>query len=297
MRVLLAGASGFLGTAVRARLEADGHEITQLVRRSPSAPDQIEWDPHGAGAPPHALDGVDAVVNLAGAPIAHWPWTERYRQTLVDSRINPTRALAEAIAASDHKPALVNASAIGYFGDRGDELLDDESTPGTDFLAQLVQDWEAASSVAVAAGARVARIRAGIVLHRDGGLLKLAIVPFWLGLGGQVADGAQWFPTVSLADYLNVASMFVADDAYSGSYNVVAPTPATNAEFTRELGRHLRRPTILRVPRFAVRAITGNALSQQVLGSIRARPRRLLDAGYQFRHPTVSDQLEAADRR
>jgi uncharacterized protein (TIGR01777 family) len=294
MRILLAGASGFIGTALGDRLRADGHETGRLVRRTPAAPHEIEWDPHRSPLDAGLVDAYDAVVNVAGAPIAHWPWTASYKKTLVASRINTTRALAQAIAASERKPALVNASAIGYFGDRADETLDDDSPPGTDFLARLVQDWEAASTPAADAGARVARIRAGIVLHRDGGLLKLAIVPFWLGLGGRVADGQQWFPTVSLADYLNVASLFVTDSSYSGTYNVVAPVPATNAEFTAALGRHLRRPTILRVPAFAVKAITGNALSQQALGSIRAVPRRLLEAGYVFAHPTVAAQLEAA---
>ena len=237
MRILLAGASGFLGTTLGGRLRDDGHEVRRLVRRRATSPDEIAWDPHGSRLDPAVVADHDAVVNVAGAPIAHWPWTSGYKQTLLASRVNTTRTLAEAIAAADHKPALVNASAIGYFGDRGDELLDDDSPPGSDFLARLVQQWEAATMPAVDAGARVARMRSAIVLHRAGSILKLAKVPFWLGLGGKIASGRQWFPTVSLADYLSVASRLVADEACSGSYNVVAPEPATNAEFTRELGR------------------------------------------------------------
>jgi uncharacterized protein (TIGR01777 family) len=294
MRILMAGASGFLGSALRERFGDEGHEIRRLVRREPGAADEIAWDPHGSPLDPEIVAGFDAVVNVAGAPIAHWPWTSSYKQTLVDSRVNTTRTLAEAIAATDRKPALVNASAIGYFGDRGDELLDDDSPPGTDFLSRLVQQWEAASTPAVDAGARVARMRAAIVLHRSGSILKVAKIPFWLGLGGKIAGGQQWFPTVSLADYLGVASRLVSDDSCSGSYNLVAPDPATNAEFTRELGRRLRRPTVVPVPGFAVRAIAGGDLSAQLLGSIRARPRRLLEAGYEFEHPTIGDQLDAA---
>ncbi|HSS67535.1 MAG TPA: TIGR01777 family oxidoreductase [Nocardioidaceae bacterium] len=294
MRILLAGASGFIGTALDGRLRDDGHETRRLVRRPPGSATEIQWDPHGSPLERGLVDDYDAVVNVAGAPIAHWPWTASYKQTLLTSRTNTTRTLAEAIAAADKKPALVNASAVGYFGDRGDENLDDESPPGTDFLARLVQEWEAASAAAVDAGARVARIRAGIVLQRDGGILKLARIPFWLGLGGRIAGGEQWFPTVSLVDYLDVASRLVADDSMSGSFNVVGPEPATNADFTRALGQRLRRPTVVPVPGFAVRTITGNDLSVQLLGSIRAHPRRLLEAGYEFRHPTVGDQLDAA---
>jgi uncharacterized protein len=294
MRILLAGASGFIGTALGERLRADGHDTRRLVRREQESVDEIRWDPYGPSLDPALVDDVDAVVNLAGAPLAHWPFTDSYKQTLVASRTNTTRTLAEAIAASDRKPALVNASAIGYFGDRGDEILDDDSPPGTDFLARLVQEWEVASEPAAEAGARVARMRAGILLHRSGSILKLARVPFWLGLGGRIAGGRQWFPTVSLADYLNVASRLIADDSLSGSYNVVAPEPATNADFTRELARRLRRPAIVSVPAFAVRAVIGDDLSPQVLGSIRALPRRLLEAGLMFEHPTIREQVDAA---
>jgi len=294
MRILLAGASGFLGTALDQRLRADGHETRRLVRRAPGSADEIEWDPHRSALDPGLVGEHDVVVNLAGAPLAHWPWTASYKGTLVTSRTNTTRTLAQAIAAADRKAALVNASAIGYFGDRGDEVLDDDSPPGTDFLSRLVQDWEAAAMPAVDAGARVARIRAGIVLHRSGSILKLARVPFWLGLGGKIAGGQQWFPTVSLADYLNVGSLLVSDDSLAGSFNVVAPEPARNTDFTRELGRRLRRPTVMPVPGFAIRAVAGGDLSVQLLGSIRARPRRLLEAGYEFENPTIRDQIDAA---
>jgi uncharacterized protein (TIGR01777 family) len=294
MRILLAGASGFLGAAVDNRLRNDGHQTRRLVRRPPASADETEWDPHGSPLDPALVDEYDAVVNLAGAPIAHWPWTQSYKRTLAASRVNPTRTLAVAIAESDRKPALVNASAIGYFGDRGDEELDDDSAPGTDFLSRLVQEWEAAASPAVEAGARVARLRSGIVLHGSGSILKLARIPFWLGVGGRIGDGGQWFPTVSLGDYLGVASRLVSDPALSGSFNVVGPQPATNLEFTRALARALRRPAVLPVPRLVVRAVAGHDLAVQLLGSIRARPRRLLEAGYEFEHPTLRDQVGAA---
>jgi uncharacterized protein (TIGR01777 family) len=293
MKILLAGASGFLGTALRRRLGADGHQTHQLVRREPSSADQTQWDPYRSGLTPSVVDGFDVVVNLAGAPIAHWPLTASYRRTLRNSRTVPTTAIANAIAASDRKPALVNQSAIGLYGDRGDQLVDEDTPPGDDFLAGIVRDWEASTVAASDAGARVAITRTAIVLHADGSILGLMKWPWRFGLGARIGSGRQWFPTISLRDYLEVTSRLVADETMGGPYVVVAPTPATSGEFTRELARKLHRPRLLVVPEFAVRLAAGD-VSEQVLGSIKATPRRLLDAGHEFADPTLRDQLDAA---
>jgi uncharacterized protein (TIGR01777 family) len=293
MKIVLAGASGFLGGALRSRLAADGHEMTQLVRREPAGQGQVRWDPHAGVVDSELLASVDVVVNVAGAPIAHWPWTDSYRRTLLDSRVNTTATLARAIAGLDDKPALVNTSAIGFYGDRGSEVLDEDSPPGEGFLADLVQEWEAAAAPAREAGARVAIYRPCIVLDGSGGILKLAKLPFQFGVGARIGSGQQYFPTVSLDDYVSVACRLIADDDLEGIFNVVSPVVATNKEFTEALGRRLHRPTFLTVPSAAVKLL-GNDIAGQVLGSIRAQPRRLQDAGYEFAHPTIVDQMNAA---
>jgi uncharacterized protein (TIGR01777 family) len=296
MRIVLAGASGFLGTALQSTLRDAGHELIQLVRREPSAASQVRWDPETGSVDVDLLRSADVVINTAGAPIAHWPWTDSYRRTLVQSRVTTTRTLASAIAGLDAKPALLNSSAIGFYGDRGDEQLDEDSPAGTGFVADLVQQWEAASAPAVEAGARVVLFRPGIVLDRGGSALKVMRPVFLLGLGARIGSGKQYFPTVSLPDYLSAVMRFVSDASMSGTYNLVGPQVATNAEFTRALGHELHRPTLLAVPAFALGPL-GKDPAGELLGSINAYPRRLLDAGFEFSHPTVADQLRAGLRR
>jgi uncharacterized protein (TIGR01777 family) len=293
MKIVIAGASGFLGTVLRTRLTADGHELTQLVRREAAGPGQVRWDPYADQVDLDLLESCDVVVNVAGASVAHWPWTDSYRRTLIGSRVETTGTLARAIAELDHMPDLVNTSAIGYYGDRGDEILDEDSPPGEGFLAELVQRWEAASAPAREAGARVATYRPGIVLHSSGGILKLTKLPFQLGVGGRIGSGEQYFPTVSLHDYVQAAVQLITDDRLSGVFNVVAPTAATNREYTEAMGRRLHRPTLATVPSFAVKLL-GDDIAGQVLGSIRAHPKRLLDAGFDFVHPTIDAQVDAA---
>lgn len=296
MRILLAGASGFLGTALRERLLSDGHTTRRLVRSDPTGPDDVRWDPYRGVLPDDVLAGVDVVVNLAGAPIAHWPWTAAYRKVLLESRTATTRTIAEAVSRRDAVPALVNASAIGYYGkDRGGEELDERSAPGDGFLADVVEQWEAATAAVSDGGGRVVRLRTSVVLDRQGGALKVMRLPFLLGLGGKFGDGQQWFPTISLHDWVAAVSRAVNDDALSGAYNLVAPQPATNADLTRLLGHALHRPTVMRVPAFVLRTILGD-LSGELLGSLKVHPARLLDAGFEFAHPTLESQLEAALR-
>lgn len=293
MRILIAGASGFLGTSLRTHLGDAGHQVTQLVRGEPRTPGQVRWDPYAGELDRDQVAGSEVVVNLAGAPIGHWPWTSGYKDKILQSRLVTTRTIATAIADVESRPALVNASGIGYYGDRGDEVLDEGSTNGSGFLAEVVRQWEAATGPAQDAGARVCMIRTAIVLDRDGGALKLMKLPFQLGVGGQLSDGRQWFPSISLPDYLAAVTRLVTDGSLEGPFNVTAPVPATNADFTKAMGRQLGRPTFLRVPGFAIRLAAGD-LAGEVLGSIRATPRRLDDAGFEFAHPTIDAQLEAA---
>lgn len=299
MRVVIGGSSGFLGTALRRHLRAHGHDVTALVRREPAESYEVQWDPHAGRLDPETLTGADAVLNLSGAPIAHWPWTAAYRRKLVDSRVSATRTLAEAVAAAaDPRPALVSASGVNvYGGDRGDEILDEMSTPGTDTLGQLCQQWEAATGAAADAGARVVHVRTSPVLSVNGGMLPLMMLPFRLGLGARLGSGRQWFPSVSLADYLRAVTRFLTDAALSGPYNMVAPQQATNTDLTAALARHLHRPerlaTTLAVPERPARLVLDGP-SDLLFGSILATPARLLDAGFEFTHPDIDAQLAAA---
>jgi uncharacterized protein len=294
MKVALTGSSGFLGTALERHLDGAGHDVVRLVRREPSGADERGWDPaHGELDPTHLAD-VGAVVNLGGVPIDHWPLTKDYRRQILQSRLETTGTLARTIAGSDHKPALVNASGINYYGsDRGDERIDEDSGPGTGFLAGICGPWEAATEPAATAGARVAVLRTGLVMHRAGGVLRIAKIPFRAGVGGRLGNGRQFFPSISLADYVAAVTRIATSAELSGPFNLVAPVPATNEEFTKALGRRLRRPTVIPVPALAVRAAAG-AIAGELLGSLNASPARLLAAGFEFRHPTIDEQIDAA---
>jgi uncharacterized protein (TIGR01777 family) len=294
MKIVLSGASGFLGTALRTRLAADGHSLVQLVRGQPQHPGQSRWDPYARDLDTSVVEAADVVVNLAGVPIGHVPWTAGYRRQVMESRVATTTLLADTIASHGGSTALVNASGINYYGaDRGEEQLDETSPPGTDFLAEVCSAWESATTSARDAGARVAMLRTAVVLDRSGGSFKLLLLPFRLGLGGRVGSGAQWFPTISLADWVAAVSRISTDEGMEGPYNLTAPEPATNAEFTRELGRRLRRPTVVPVPGFAVAGVAGD-VGRAIVGSVKATPDRLLAAGFEFAHPTIGDQLAAA---
>ena len=294
MRFLVAGGSGFLGTALRASLALAGHSVTQLVRSDASTPAQAHWDPYSGALDPSLVEAVDVVVNLAGAPLAHWPTTTSYKKSIIASRVATTGTLARAIEATGGVTALVNASGINYYGgDRGDEPINEESTPGTDFIAEVCQKWEDATAAARHAHARVAILRTSVVLDRSGGALKSLLLPFRAGVGGRLGTGRQWFATVSLEDYLRAVIRIATDGSMSGPYNVVAPVPATNAEFTRMLGQRLHRPTLLRVPAVALKTALPD-MSNSLLGGVKATPRRLIEAGFEFSHPTIGDQLDAA---
>ncbi|MFD5251092.1 TIGR01777 family oxidoreductase [Amycolatopsis sp. NPDC058340] len=293
MRVLIAGASGLIGTSLTTRLRRSGHEVVRLVRREERAADERRWDPPAGEIADGALDGVDAVVNLAGAPLLPGRWSAARKQVLLDSRVEPTEVLAEAVA--EHGiPVLVNASAVGYYGDPGPSLVDESSPAGRGFLAGLCTAWEGATESAATAGARVVRIRTGLVLARKGGLLDVLRPLFRLGLGGKLGDGKQYMPWISLDDEVGAIVFALENESLSGAVNLSGPQPATNAAFTKALARAVHRPAIWQVPGFAMKIALGQAAEEMALFGQRAMPRALEEAGYAFRHPTLEDALAAA---
>ncbi len=293
MRVVVAGSSGLIGTALVAHLRGAGHEVLRLVRRSPAAPDERGWDPPSGTIEDGALDGADAVVSLGGVGIADRPWSGARKQAIRDSRTVPTDVLATAVAQRG-VPVMVSASGIDYYGDTGDREIDESAPSGSGFLADVCRDWEAATEPARDAGARVVITRSALVLSPSGGVLS-RIRPLFKGfLGGRIGDGRQYWPWVSLDDEVGAIAFAVENDGLSGPANVTGPVPVTNAEFTAELGAALGRPTPLPVPAFAVTAVLGEMGREMLLTGQRAVPRALLDAGFQFRHHTVGDALSAA---
>ncbi|QQQ77815.1 TIGR01777 family protein [Saccharothrix sp. 6-C] len=294
MRVVVAGSSGLIGTSVVAALRGAGHEVLRLVRRRPSAPDERGWDPPAGRIDVGALDGVDAVVNLCGAGVADKRWSDARKQVLLDSRTVPTEVLAAAVAGHG-VPVLVNASAIGYYGDTGDEVVDETSPSGTGFLAELCRQWEAATEAADD-HARVVRMRTGLVISPAGGLFGKIKPLFTVFLGGRLGDGRQYMPWISLDDAV-AAIRFLVENDVSGPVNVTAPSPVTNAEFTRTVGHALHRPTPWVAPAFALKAVLGEVAEEGLLAGQRAVPRVLEQRGFQFLHPALGAAVAAAVER
>lgn len=294
MRFLIAGSSGFLGTALRSSLAADGHDVVRLVRGEARGPGELSWDPYAGRLDADAVETADVVVNLAGRPLLGNPHSRTYRRELHESRVATTTVLAEAIAASDRKPAFLAQSGTAYYGERGDEVLaEDAGTAKGSILTEVARDWEAAARPAAEAGARVCVMRTGPVLHRSGGALQPILMLFKAGLGGRLGSGRQYFPISSLQDWVRAAVFLATNEASSGAYNMVAPEPPTNAEFTKALGTALGRPTILPVPGFAIRLAAG-PVAPELLGSMRCVPDRLQADGFRFHHPAVDAVLRAA---
>lgn len=295
MLVALTGSTGLIGSALAPALREAGHEVRALVRREPSAPEEVGWDPESGSLDPGALEGVEAIVHLAGENIGK-RWSRATRQRVLDSRVQGTRLLAETAAQLERPPSvLVCASAVGYYGNRGDEVLTERSPRGSGFLADVVDAWEQAAEPARAAGIRTVHLRQGIVLSRHGGALAKLVLPFRLGLGGRVGSGRQWWSWVGLDDTV-AAYLFALDHPLTGPVNVVAPDVVTNREFVKALGRALRRPAVLPLPGLAVKAMFGRMGEEMLLGGQRALPAALTEAGFSFGRPDLDAALEHALR-
>ena len=295
MNVAVTGASGLIGAALIASLEAGGHRAISLVRRAPRPDeDALRWDPALGTITPAGPSVADAIVHLAGESLIGLRWTAEKKRRIRESRTIATRLLVQTLTRLAKPPAvLVCASGVGYYGSRGDEVLSEESRPGTGFLAELAREWEAATATAIAQGIRVVNLRLGVVLSANGGALAKMLPPFRLGLGGVIGDGAQWMSWIALDDVLGAIRHALTTDALRGPLNVVAPAPVTNAEFTRTLGRALGRPTLVPLPAFAARLALGEMADEMLLASQRAVPARLQASGYRFRYPTLEDALRA----
>ncbi len=292
MKVAITGASGLVGTALVRFLTTGGHEVVRLVRRAPKASAEARWDPARGEIDRAALDGVDAVVHLAGENIAQGRWTAARKAALRGSRIGPTRLLAQTLAGLPRPPSvLVSSSAVGYYGDRGDAWVDETSPPADDFLGRLAREWEQDTDPAACVGIRVVRMRTGLVLTPDGGALGRMLLPFKVGLGGMLGPGTQYMSWIAIDDLLGVIHLALTTLALAGPVNAVAPAPVTNREFTKTLGRLLGRPTVARAPAFALRLVFGEMADAALLASTRVKPDRLLAAGYRFRFPELEGAL------
>ena len=289
-RIVISGASGFLGSALARRLNSEGTTLQRLRRGARAAAPDIPWRPDAGEIDASLLDGAEVVINLAGAPIAQ-RWTERHKRAIVDSRIKATGVLARSIAELRGPPRVfVSGSAIGIYGDRGDEELDESSSPGSDFLARTAVAWEEATEPARLAGVRVVLIRTGVVLNPLGGALGKLLLPYKLGLGGRVGSGLQWMSWIGLEDWVN-AVLFMLTADLSGPVNLVAPNPVPNAEFATTLGRVLARPALIPVPNAAINMLFGEMGRSTLLASQRVHPRRLIESGYEFSYPTLEQAL------
>ena len=294
MRVVIAGSSGLVGTALVPLLRQGGHDVVRLVRRRPTTPDERGWDPPAGRIDDDALDGADAVVNLCGVGLGDKRWTGEYKQRLRDSRVVPTEVLAAAVAQRG-VPVLLNASGANYYGNTGNRIVDETDPAGRGFLAGLCRDWEAGTTAAQDAGARVVITRNGAVISPSGGLMGRLRPIFALGLGGRLGSGRQYLPWISLEDAVGIIRFALEQESVHGPVNVVGPNAATNAEFTRALGTALHRPAVLVVPGFALKIAQGHELAEElVLAGPRVRPAVLEEHGYPFAHPTIGAALRVA---
>jgi len=295
MRIALTGATGLLGTSLAPSLRSEGHEVVPIVRRRAEG-NEITWNPEEGTIDAEKLHGVDAVVHLAGAGVGDHRWSAAYKRTILSSRVKGTTTLSAALSRLQQPPAvLLSASAVGYYGSRGDELLTEESGPGDGFLADVCRQWESATTTAASAGIRVVTLRSGVVLSAAGGALKKQLPPFRLGLGARLGRGNQQFSWITRRDAVAAISFLLEQDALSGPFNLTAPQPVSNTEFTHELGRALKRPAMLFVPEMALRIVVGDEMTAEfLLASQHAVPQRLLAAGFTFADPTLAAALVTA---
>ncbi|MEU0495758.1 TIGR01777 family oxidoreductase [Mycobacterium sp. NPDC006124] len=288
--IAIAGSSGLIGSALTSALRAADNRVLRLVRRPPSAADEVFWDPDTGDFDATALRGADAVVNMCGVSVAGKRWSGAFKQSLRDSRIGPTEVLSRAVVESG-VPVLINSSAVGYYGDARDRVVDESTPAGQGFLAGLCRDWESATATAAAAGVRVVLMRTGLVLSPSGGMLAKLKPLFALGLGARLGNGRQYMPWISLEDEVRALTFAVEHDDLAGPVNGTGPAPVTNAEFTAALGRALNRPTPMAVPAFALRAVLGELADEGLLGGQRAIPAALERAGFEFHHHTIGEAM------
>jgi uncharacterized protein (TIGR01777 family) len=292
MRVVVTGTSGLVGSALVASLEKDGHQVIRLVRRVPQNENEIKWDPNGQ---PDAafVEGADAVVHLAAETISGW-WTEAKKSRILNTRVRGTETISHAIARAERKPKVfLSASGVGYYGSRKDEVLTEESSSGSGFLANLARQWEMATEPAVRAGVRVALLRISIVLSKNGGALPQMLPPFRMGLGGKVGNGKQYWPWISVDDVVGAIRFVIDNEMLRGPINLCSPQQTTNKEFTRALGRVLNRPTFFPLPSVAVTLLLGEMGQEALLTSERVEPAKLKRAGFTFQHPDIEQALRA----
>ena len=294
LTVAVTGATGLIGTALVERLRAHGHSVRRLLRSARHAgPGDVVWDPERGALPPNALAGADAVVHLAGEPVAH-RWTTERKRAIRESRVRSTEQLAQAVRALDEKPRVfLSGSAIGYYGDRGDALLDESATPGDDFLARVCVEWEGAAAPIADAGVRLVWLRTGIVLSPKGGALARLLPIFRLGAGGPIGSGRQWMSWISLDDHLRAVEHALVSESLTGPANLVAPNPVTSHELATTLGRVLTRPAIIPVPSFALELLYGEMARATLLAGQRVLPKALTRSGFEFAQPTLEGALRA----
>jgi uncharacterized protein len=297
MKIVVTGATGLVGSALVPSLVADGHSVVRLVRKQPGAgggagvTDAV-WRPDRGEIDEAALAGCDAAVHLAGENISEGRWTDEKKRRIIESRSKGTRLVSETLARLNPRPrVLVSASATGFYGDRGEEVLTEESTSGKNFVAEVCREWEAATEAARAAGVRTVMLRFGIVLAREGGALAKMATPVKLGVGGKLGSGRQYYSWITIDDAVAAIRRALTDESLSGPVNLVSPQPVTNAEFTQALGRALGRPTLFAVPAFAARLAFGEMADELLLASARVEPARLKAAGFEFKHPTLDAAL------
>ena len=297
MRILITGASGLIGKALRPSLEPKGYELILASRREPKDPQHVQWNPDTGFAELDLsrLEGLDAVIHLAGENVSGLRWTEEKKKAIRDSRVFGTRSLIETFDKLKAKPKVfISGSAIGFYGDRGDEVMTESSPAGKTYLSEVCKEWEAESRRAEDMGIRTVLLRTGIVLSKDGGALATMMTPFKLGVGGVVGSGKQWMSWISLDDVVGMINFALENESVRGAVNVVAPNPVTNEEFTKTLGSVLYRPTFLPLPEFAVHMVFGEMGDALLLDSTRVIPKRLQDNGYEFRFTDLKPALEHA---
>ncbi len=292
MKILVSGSHGLVGSALIKRLEDEGHEISRLVRHYPNSSSEIEWSPDRYSIALARIEGFDAVVSLAGESIAEGRWTDDKKRRIRESRVKGTKLLGDALANLTVPPkTFICASAIGYYGNRGDELLTEASAPGNDFLSDVCVEWEKATALATEKGIRVVNARFGVILDTEGGALKKMLPPFRMGVGGKIGSGKQWMSWIALDDVVDGIKFALANDSLKGPVNFVAPNPVTNAEFTKTLGKVLSRPTLFPIPAFGIKLLFGEMGEALLLGGQRVGPERLKSGGYRFQYDELSGAL------